>query len=205
MYEIADAVHRLNLVTGRIRVDYGVETAQHEIVLVRPGQVSVVLPGKAPVPASAIPMDVLLHIARLQQKTDCGRTAFVKGQTDVGARVFINNIATHTNDKGEFEQSVSLDSETRKIVVTAENVMGNARSKQFPVISDASIFSRNYVDKARVRWKKQSSVAKNRLARRIQKSYKKGQSKEDVVTSDDKRPLQRQAAVEEGSLGGELE
>lgn len=175
--EIAEAVHRLNLVQGKIQVNYDEDasrvlnisieeseasvrttagkfdhqssdkivsvatvsgtvklTAKEKTVNVGPGKISRVLPGSAPSQAVPIPLSVMLRVAKKQKRVQIARTTTIRGQTDVGARVRINNAPVVVGADGKFKVKVPLDLGKNKIIVMAEDVVGNTRVQTLPEI-----------------------------------------------------------------------
>ncbi|MCP4198123.1 MAG: FecR domain-containing protein [Proteobacteria bacterium] len=194
--EIAEAVHRLNLVSGKIQVDYGEDaarvlkisieesdafvqttagrfdvqstdrivsvattggvvklTAKEKTVIVGAGQTSMVLPGQSPGRAVPIPLSVMLRVAKLQRRVQVARATTVRGQTDVGARVQINNAPIRVGEDGRFKVKVPLELGKNEIVVVAEDAAGNSRTKSLPEIKVIPQPS-SKVTETKIRWGK---------------------------------------------------
>ncbi len=199
--ELAQAVHRLNLVKGRIHVDYNehservlsisvpesdavAETragkfamqraddvvtvaassgnvqfsAQNKTVELGSGEISTVVGGRPPEPAKPIPLSVMLRVAKPRKLTQTAQSMALRGQTDTGARVFVNDRPARVDQQGKFRIDVPLRFGKNQIVVVAENAMGMKRAQELPRIT---VQKENVVDSADVRWGKRSQTDDN--------------------------------------------
>ncbi len=115
--------------TGEVKL-----TAEDKTVAVTAGKTSKVLPGKAPLEAQPVPVAVMLRVANPQKHIQRERFTLVRGRTDVGARVRVNDIPALVDLNGRFVVTVPLRDGRNKLVVVTEDVAGNLKTRNLGVI-----------------------------------------------------------------------
>jgi hypothetical protein len=115
--------------TGEVKL-----TAKDKTVAVTAGKTSKVLPGKAPLTVQPIPVSVMLRVAKPKKRIQRKRFTVVRGRTDVGARVRVNDIPALVDLNGRFMVTVPLRNGRNKLVVVTEDVAGNVKTRNLGVI-----------------------------------------------------------------------
>ncbi|RKH64519.1 FecR domain-containing protein [Corallococcus aberystwythensis] len=98
-------------------------------VIVRAGQRSIVLPGKAPSEPDPIPSTVFLKMEWPAAKTRKQKVAVV-GRTDPGSRVTVNGVSVPTEEDGRFKLDVPLEEGRNTVQVSAVGVGGTHQKVQ---------------------------------------------------------------------------
>jgi len=97
---------------------------------VKEGQQSVVLSGEPPAPAVALPKEVLLQLAKLEERPRPGdRETTVRGQTQAGNRVFIAGRVVPVDRHGRFSASVPVRAGHDQIEILTEGPSGDQRTQ----------------------------------------------------------------------------
>lgn len=115
--------------TGEVELSAGGRS-----VVVGGGRISRVLPGEAPSAPMDIPAAVVLRVAKPGRRVQRQRYTYVRGKTDVGARVSVNEIPAEVDRRGRFKVRVPLKEGRNRIQVVAEDVAGNIQRTNLPVI-----------------------------------------------------------------------
>jgi Glucodextranase, domain B/FecR protein len=101
-----------------------------EAVSVEAGQQSVAKPGAAPSLVTKIPSSVFLKVDWPEEQITSQERIVIRGRTDVGARIVLNNKVVPVRADGSFEMEVDLDEGENELDVVAEDVAGNKASDQ---------------------------------------------------------------------------
>ncbi len=138
--------------TGEVKL-----TAKDKIVTVRAGELSHVAPGEEPRPAEAIPLSVMLLVARPRKQAQNNDFTIIAGRTDSGARVKVDGVQAKVNRKGRFKIVKPIRGKKNHIEVVADTVFGSAR-KTIPMVT---VRHKATVDSAKVRWGKKQIKVEN--------------------------------------------
>jgi hypothetical protein len=110
-------------------------TARDQGVRVEAGEQSVVEPGAAPTPPTKIPPSLLLKLGRPPPSRLKTAEATVTGETNPGATVVIDGVATTAGSSGQFTRSVTLREGTNDIVVVVEDALWRRKEARLPGIT----------------------------------------------------------------------
>lgn len=97
---------------------------QGKAVIVRAGQESLVLPGKAPTDPTPIPSSLLLKVRWPAGGTQRKRSVLVAGTGPAGARIEVAGKVVHTDARGDFKTRVRLAEGRNDVSVHAKTVGG---------------------------------------------------------------------------------
>ena len=103
--------------------------ANDKTVAVGPGKLSYVLPGEAPSPPKPIPLSIMLRVANPKRLKQTERTTTIKGQTDIVAKVRINDISAPVGQDGRFEVTIPLKNGRNPIEIVATTAYGQTEKK----------------------------------------------------------------------------
>lgn len=192
--EITDTVHQVNLVLGRIDVDYAGQAgerlirisspnsdavaeskegkfvvqnangvvsvattsgavdllAQNKSVTVEQGKIARVVPGQPPTAPTPIPLSVMLRVANPDKLIQEETFTTIRGRTDIGARVSVNDVPAAVDPNGSFWVKIPLRAGKNDLEVVAETGWGSA-TRRVPQIE---VNPKGKVDSATVRWGK---------------------------------------------------
>lgn len=132
--------------TGEVKL-----TTSKKSVSVGAGNTSRVVPGEPPQPARPIPVAVMLRVAKPKKSVQRQRFTVVRGRTDPGARVRVNEIPAPVAIDGRFSVRVPLREGRNKIVVVTEDVAGNTETRDLGVII---VDANAPIEDLKIRWKK---------------------------------------------------
>jgi ferric-dicitrate binding protein FerR (iron transport regulator) len=123
--------------TGEVKL-----IAKQKTVTITAGKISRVAPDAEPEEVQPIPLSVMLKVARPKKRVQRERFTVVKGTTDVGARVTVNEVPAKVDNRGRFRVRIPLKEGRNPLVVVSEDVAGNVKTRELGVIivdSDAPI------------------------------------------------------------------
>jgi glucodextranase-like protein/FecR-like protein len=108
--------------------------AKKKSVVIKAGEMSRVVPGKKPEPTKLIPVSVMLRVAKPKKQVQRDRFTVVRGRTDVGARVSVNDISASVDHKGRFMARVKLRAGRNRLIVRTSDVAGNIKKRDLGIV-----------------------------------------------------------------------
>ena len=110
-------------------------SAQDQGVRVEAGEQSVVAPGAPPSPPTKLPTSLLLKLGKPPPSRTRKTETNVSGETNPGATVVINGVASTVGPDGKFTRVVTLREGSNDIVVVVEDAVGRHAEAQLPEVT----------------------------------------------------------------------
>ncbi len=150
-FVMQNADGQVSVATSKGKVEL---TAEDKTVVVGPNTISHVLPGRAPETPTQIPLKVMLRVANPEKLRQQDKVTTIKGKTNVGAIVRVNDIPAAVGVDGRFEVAVPVETGKDRLMVTAKTAWGSAKEEVQLITATHKIKEAQKINSAKVRWGK---------------------------------------------------
>jgi hypothetical protein len=124
-----DRVVSVATVEGQVKL-----TARAETVTISAGQKTAVAKGEKPAPPKPISRKILLRIAAPSKRVQRAGHVFIRGRTDPGAQVTINQTEAPVDEKGRFKVRVPLQEGPNRLTAVSQDVSGERTTRDLGVV-----------------------------------------------------------------------